>query len=158
MVTYLTWTALRFGKHEGNTLPKIVLSDPGWFFWAEACGIFRDPQDSEAQEIGWRARNIKIPKPDPENWRVEYFLSPDFRFLDFSIIDSKSAQSASSNSMISTHLDLSLPRIVSIESNRPLGYDLMLEKFRHYYFDGSDLPKTECETFFYRRKNFIWPD
>jgi hypothetical protein len=34
MATEFQWLQLRFGKHEGKTLPQIVLSDPDYFFWA----------------------------------------------------------------------------------------------------------------------------
>ena len=154
MVTYLTWTALRFGKYEGKTLPQIVLTDPDYFFWASERGIFRDPQDSEAEEIAYRARHIKIPKPDPENWRVEYEFSLDHKFVNFSIIDAKTATSIAPYNKIGTHLDLSLPR--EMKTYDKLGSKLMLANFRNYYFDGSNLTKEKCENFFYRSKNFIW--
>ena len=156
MAYSLTWTPLRFGKYEGKTLPQIVLTDPNYFFWGFDRRIFRDPQDSEASTIAQRARQIKPPKTHPEDSLVEYYFSPNFRFLDFSIIDPTSAISASSNSEISTSLDLSLPRELKIKHDRFIGYDLMLEKLRHYYFGGSSPTKTKCEDFFYRSQNFVW--
>lgn len=134
MATYLTWTPLRFGKYEGKKLPQIALIDPEYFFWGFERRIFHPPLDAEAEEIANRARQIKPPKLYSRNSVVKYYFSPDFRFLDFSIIDSTSAQSISSESVISNHLDLSLPRILSLKNNRHIRYDLMLEKFCHYYF------------------------
>lgn len=107
MITEFTWSPLRFGKHEGKTLPQIILSDPSWFYWAFGNSIFRDTLDEQASEIAASASVIKIPKKDPENWRVHYKFSPDWEFLDFCIIDAKTAASISANSAISAHLDLS---------------------------------------------------
>jgi len=156
MLTYLTWTPVKFGKHKGKTLPHIILTDPSWFYWAFGDGIFRDELDEQAADISCKACYIKIPKPDPENWRVEYKFSPDWRLLDFFIIDSKAATAISSNSTISTHLDLSLPRILGIKNEKTIGYDLILAKIRDYYFNGSKLTKEKCENFFYDSQNFIW--
>jgi len=155
MVTYSTldWTPLKFGKHEGKTLPQIVLNDPDWFFWALAVGIFHEPQDYEAHLIGCRARSIIIPKPDPENWRVEYYFSLDDKFSGFSIVKAEIAGIESGKCQISSHLDLSYPR-----QSRPydkLGNKMMLKSFKHYYFGGSNLTKEKCENFFYRRENFV---
>jgi hypothetical protein len=36
----MRWTTLNFGTHEGKSLPQIVISDPDWFFWAVARGVF----------------------------------------------------------------------------------------------------------------------
>ena len=154
MVTYLTWSQLKFGKHEGKTLPQIMLSDPDWVFWAHDHRIFREPQDAEAEEVAYRARNIKIPKIVPENWRIEYEFSLDHKFVNFSIVDAKTATSIAPYNKISTHLDLSLPR--EMKTYDKLGSKLMLANFRNYYFDGSNLTKEKCENFFYRSKNFIW--
>jgi len=30
----MTWTELPFGKYVGMTLPQVLFTDPGWFFWA----------------------------------------------------------------------------------------------------------------------------
>jgi hypothetical protein len=29
----MIWTTIPFGKHQGKTLPQIVIDDPDWFFW-----------------------------------------------------------------------------------------------------------------------------
>ena len=156
MVTYLTWTTLKFGKHEGKTLPQAMFSDPDWVFWAHDCRIFREPQDAEAEEVAYRARNIKIPKIDWKNWRIEYEFSLDHKFVNFSIIEAKNAVYEHPYTKISTHLDLSLPR--NLKHYDKLGGKLMLSKFKYYYFIGSKLTKEKCENFFYDSRNFIWPN
>jgi hypothetical protein len=56
------WTAVRFGKYEGKTLPQIVLTDPDWFFWACDSGAFknRGALADEAKVVSLRARTIRV--------------------------------------------------------------------------------------------------
>jgi len=153
MTTKFTWTPLRFGKYEGNTLPCIILKDPDWFYWAFGKKLFRGRLDEEAAEIGRKSCSIKIPKSDPQNWRIEYQFTYDDKFAGFSIIDEKSAVHPSENSKISTHLDLSLPR--RMKKYDKFGNELMLGDFRDYYFDGANLTKDRCERFFLDDRNFL---
>ena len=87
MINNSTWTSLKFGKYEGNTLPWIILKDPDWFYWAFGKNLFRGRLDEEAAEAGRKSCSIKIPKSDPENWRIEYQFTYDDKFAGFSIID-----------------------------------------------------------------------
>ena len=68
---------INFGKHNDETLAEVVLKDPDWFFWAAQNAAFdtRSWLTSEAYELNYKARNITIPRSDPQNWRVEYILS-----------------------------------------------------------------------------------
>jgi hypothetical protein len=68
----MRWTTLNFGKHTGKTLPEIILADADWFSWAFEKGVFKGGLANEAAEFMQKARAVKIPKPDPENWQVEY--------------------------------------------------------------------------------------
>ena len=153
MSTQFEWSTLKFGKHIGKTLPQVALSDPDWLFWAVGTGKIYGSLTDEADEIVRKATHIKIPKPDPENWRIEYrFYYQDDSFLDFSIIEAQKAVACSSVE-ISTHLDLSIPR-----QRKPydkFGCKRMLEKVRQYYFDGGNLTKERCEQFFNIDANFI---
>ncbi len=153
MINNSTWTSLRFGKHEGNTLPWIILKDPDWFYWAFGKNLFRGRPDEEAAEIGRKPCSIKIPKSDPENWRIEYQFTYDDKFAGFSIIDEKSAAHSPKNSEISTHLDLSLPR--RLKKYDKFGNELMLGDFHNHYFDGASLTKDKAERFFYDDRNFL---
>ena len=65
------WSTLEIGKHPGRSLPQILFSDPDYFFWAVEKKIFQGRLAAEAAELAWKARHIKIPQPDPENWCVE---------------------------------------------------------------------------------------
>lgn len=156
MANYLTWTPLRFGKHEGKTLPQAVLSDPVYFFWAFDRGIFRDPQDSEAEEVAYRARHIKRPKPDPENWRVEYEFSLDNKFVDFSFIQAENANHQLSYTKIDKYLDLSLPP--SMKFYDKTGGKLLIQKFKYYYLHNSNVTKRNCDDFFLHQSEFRLAD
>jgi len=154
MATNFEWSTLKFGKHEGRSLPQIILTDPDWFYWAYGSSIFREPLDEEAAEIASSASAIKIPKKDWQNWRIHYQLSPDFKLLDFSIIDSQTASQLPPNAIICTHLDLSLPARLR-DYGRRLRYDLMLKSFGNYYFEGSEPSRWDCEGFFHNFTNFL---
>src|ERR1700730_10435540 len=153
MVTQFTWSTLQFGKHKGKTLPQVVLNDPDWFFWGVGHSIFRDQIAEEAQDIARKATQIKIPKPDPDNWRIKYQFTYDDKFMDLTIIPAKAADIGTSHAMIGTHLDLSLIR--GLQTYDKFGYRILLAKFREYFLSGSKLTKERCQHFFYDERNFV---
>ena len=64
-----------FGKrHNGKSLPYVLLHDPDWFFWAIEKDVFDRHLGlvAEAHELNYKARNVKIPKPNPNDWHVRY--------------------------------------------------------------------------------------
>ncbi len=75
--------------HAGETLGQIVFDDPAYFKWAIDHKMFFDAGEeqlqAEAEEIWLKIRNIKIPKPDPENWLVAY-LYLDEGFNDIRLV------------------------------------------------------------------------
>lgn len=82
------WSEMPIGKYKGKTLPQLLLTDPDYFFWAiEQGDFFRGGLAKQAADILRKVRRIKIPKPDPANWRVEYFLTPDGKFAHFDIMN-----------------------------------------------------------------------
>ena len=83
------WSTLEIGKHAGRSLPQILFSDPDYFFWAVEKKIFQGRLATEAAELAWKVRHIKIPKPDPENWCVEYFFTPENKFSWYHLIESE---------------------------------------------------------------------
>lgn len=51
------WTTLDFGRHNGRTLPQVVLIDPDWFFYALEKGWLQgDSLVAEAKEVASKAR------------------------------------------------------------------------------------------------------
>jgi hypothetical protein len=65
----MKWTEVPFGKHEGKTLPQILVSDPDWFFWMRP--KFYGRLGDEARDLARKATAIKIPGPNGKKV-VEY--------------------------------------------------------------------------------------
>jgi len=160
MVTHLTSTPLKFGKHAGKTLPQVAIADPNWLFWAKDNIGFYGRLADEVDEIAYKASHIKIPEPDPENWRVEYRFelnnTPAYKFANFHIISARQAESCSSPSIISTFLDLSFPR--RVKNPTKLDYKMMLQQFNYLFFYKKEMNREQCERFFRNYQNFVWPE
>ena len=153
MVTYFTWAPLKFGKHRGKTLPQVILHDPDWFYWALGNGFTNPVLAEQASEIADKASRIKIPKPDPEDWRVRYEIHPKGAFQDLRIVPLKEVYSGGSGILFGESLDLFVPR--RFKTYDKLGYELLLAKLRKYWFDDKNLTKQVCERFFIDPANFV---
>ena len=151
------WSKLEFGKHDGKTLPQVVLSDPDWFFWVVDNGVFDHTPpalQAEAKDVLRKATRIKIPKPDPENWQIKYIMDPDGKFSRFEIVEAtRHTHMGLSITARATHLDLSFVRRKNAYDK--VGNKRMLQCFKHYYFQNASLTKRRCEGFFTNSKNFV---
>jgi hypothetical protein len=145
----MIWTTMPFGRHIGRTLPQIVLSDPNYFFWLAEKLYGR--LMTEAELLVRRARNIKIPKPNPKKWAIEYRRDRDDRFLGIGIV--KADSHAHSLSERLPHLDLAYVRRGNVHDTRDCRR--VIRDFRRLYFDGLNLTKRRCEEFFEKEDNFI---
>jgi len=140
------WT-LNFGKYEDRmSLPEVLLHEPSWFFWAIENDVFvkRGHWKKEACDLDFKARNIKMPRPDNEHWRVRYTFE-HYRelFGGFELVRVPSVAEANPN-----RLDLSVPHRCTryVEAgNAPL-----LRDFKLYYFGSqtATLTRKRCENFF----------
>jgi hypothetical protein len=145
----MIWTALNFGKHIGKTLPQIVLSDPNYFFWlAEK---LYGPLATDAETLVRRARNIKIPKPNPKKCAIEYRRDRDDRFLGIDIVQADSHVHSPLFERL-PHLDLAYVRRGNVHDTRDCRR--VIRDFRRLYFDGLNLTKGRCEAFFEDENNF----
>jgi hypothetical protein len=151
-------SVITFGKrYKGKSLAVVVLQDPDWFFWAIEQGAFDNTEAclfNEAHELAYKARNIRIPKPDPENWRVHYVCNREGKFTDLLILP---AAAHSRSGIIGDRIDLSFPRQCCRYDK--LGGRLMLKSFK-YHFLGSErarLTKEWSERFFADESNFVRP-
>lgn len=154
MITHLTWSPLPFGRYEGKTLPQVVLRDADWFFWALGTRAFGNNLANQSKDIAYKAGHIKIPKPDPENWRINYVTDREGNFARFSIITAQDAFCGKYHGHSESYLDLSWPRIW--KKYDKLGCSLMLRSFRYHYFGGLKLTKERCDAFFSDAANFVW--
>jgi hypothetical protein len=146
------WTILNFGKHSGKSLPEIILHDPDWFFWAiEDKVLDKRGFKAEARELDFKARNIKIPRPPSEHWRVKYNFHRG-RFIGFEFVQVSSAAETYPN-----RLDLSLA--YREKHYDKLGSKLLLRRFKAYYFGDQKarLTRKKCWEFFDNVANFYEP-
>ena len=153
------WSTLRFGKYKGKSFPQVLLIDPDWFFWAIDKRVFvGSSMESEAQDLLYKACNIKIPKSDPENWGVGYYFGDDGRLWDMQIVRLAEFKFGRFlGGMAKDRLNLRVVRMLR-------GYDkgggkILLKRFKEYYFDGSNarITRSMAEQFFSEPENFVWP-
>jgi hypothetical protein len=151
----MRWVTLNFGKHAGKTLPEIILCDADWFFWALNKGVFKGSLGNEAAELVERARAIKIPKPNPKRWQVEYSYDDTGGFCGFQFVKADTPWHYGFRSVRRLpYLDLSCVR-------RGKPYDKqgcrnLLRDFRYHYFgDNTRLTKQRCQEFFSNKRNFL---
>jgi hypothetical protein len=146
------WTILNFGKHSGKSLPEIILHDPDWFFWSIEKDVFaKGGLVAEARELDFKARNIKIPRPRSEHWRVKYNFHRG-SFIGFELVQVSSAAEASP-----TRLDLSVP--YRQKHYDKYGSRLLLRDFKKHYFGDpkTRLTRKKCWEFFDNVANFYEP-
>jgi hypothetical protein len=153
----MKWTTLNFGKYAGFSLPQVIMRDPDYFFWAFDEGVFqgRGRLADEAEDVASKAKAIKIPKPDPENWEVECRYGDDGRFMELGFVPAgEPSYCGYRNVSRSAYIDLSVIRHSRTYDKRGCKY--LLRDFCHLYFgDDIRLTKRRCEKFFSRRRNFM---
>ena len=150
----MRWATLTFGKHAGKTFPEIILSDADWFFWALNKGLFKGRLADEATELVKKARAIKIPKPNPKRWQVEYSYDDTGGFCGFRFVKADTPEHCGSRSIRRLpYLDLSCVRRKAYDKR---GCRNLLRDFRYYYFGNNKrLTKRRCQQFFSNKKNFL---
>ena len=103
----------------------------------------------------WKAQHIKIPKPDPENWCVEYIFTPENKFSWYRFIDPERGQHiGSSITRRSTHIDMSVVRDACRYDKG--GYKRFVKNMKRDLFGNSAIKMTaaRCEEFFDDGENF----
>jgi hypothetical protein len=149
----MTWTELSFGKYLGLTPPRLILVDPNWFFWAIGKKAFRGDLAEQAADLNCKSRAVRICKPDPDQWKVEYEFDCDGRFLGFMFTKVTESNHRAKGSYRSQHLDFSYICRTGRRYDKTAGKALIRD-FRTLYFDGKNLTKPRCEAFFSDDGNF----
>jgi len=152
----MVWNIVRFGKHEGSTLPMIVLHDPDYFFWAFDEGVFkRSRLTDEAAAIADKARYIAIPRSPRGKYEVEYVMDPFTLKLASITIVRASQHLGASTAMRSNRFDLSFPRTFAPYDKH--GGRIMTRAIKRYFFGdvGTRLTRDRCESFFDDDDNFL---
>ena len=158
----MIWKVVDKGKYrgKGKTLPQIVFDDPDWFFFNFEEGRFAQ-WDSElgrqAKLIEKRARNIKIPKKNPELYEVEYIVdSMSGKFASIQIVDKdRPDHVGSSITERKKVIDLRFPR--TWKSYDKLGGKILVKSLKYLLFGSQSarLTKQRCEDFFDDLNNFV---
>ncbi len=155
----MKWTPLSFGKHEGKTLPQVLFKDPDWFFWAYKNRKFDEYQNSlknEVNKIHNRACNIRIPKPDENNYEIEHFIDPrTYKYAYFKIVPADQGKHVgSSHTIRSKVIDMSIPRLY-VEKDKK-GNKYLVDGIKLYFFgdESYKMTKKRCEEFFNDDSNF----
>ena len=106
------WSVVDFGRYQGKTLPQIIFTDPDWFFWAIEENRFHAGLEGQAEMLAARVRNIRIPRPNPQDWCVRYVTHND-KFARFDIIEVSISDRFDSPGMFRRdRLDLKVPRLL----------------------------------------------
>jgi hypothetical protein len=156
----MMWSVIGFGKHKGKSLPQVLLTDPEYFFWAIADGVFTGKNAylaEEARDLHYKACNIKIPKSDPENWSVRYVFANNDRLLDVLIVERNEVD-------YDGFSDLTLDRLSFGVVRKFRDYDkgggkVIVKRFKEYYFGSpkARVTKERAEQFFSDPNNFVLP-
>jgi len=153
----MRWTPLKFGKHKRKTLPEVLFSDPGWFFWAVGKQIFKSKKlAAEAKELNKKSRAVLLPGPHGYDYVVEYdYRDDDNRFIDFKIVKKSQPVCQRPYKCIrKKFIDFSV--VYGLDSRDDDGYEIFLETFKRYYFgdENYQMTKQDCEQFFENDYNF----
>ena len=112
----MTWTPVPFGKYKGKIVPRIVLTDPDWFFWVAETDAFKTSSlRTEAAEIHRKAKTIKFPDQTLTAKEIEYFIQPGTEKLAIVgvVSASKLPHVGSSRTHRTSYFDLSMPRQIA---------------------------------------------
>ncbi len=153
----MRWKTLRFGKHDGESIPEILLHDPDWFFWAWSRGVFNESSNyfDEAVVAHAKATSIRIPQTRTERLDVEYTFHPDGTCLGFDLVPSnRPRHQGSTRTARSDHIDLSVPHRAA--SYDKLGNRQFLRSVKSCLFGdpAAHMTRQSCEAFFNDDSNF----
>jgi len=153
------WDVVDFGKYrgKGKTLPQIVFEDPDWFFWALEEGAFKGDLATQAQEVGRKAQNIKIPGNEKGELVAEYLIhAPTGKFSDLEVVPkAQPPHEGGSRTFRKDRIDLSF--VHSIKGYDKSGGRLLVGSVKHIVFGAvrARLTRQRCEEFFDDPKNFL---
>ena len=152
------WDVVAFGKYQGKgkTLPQVVFDDPDWFFWALENGAFRETLAVQADEVGRKAQNIKIPGNDNGELVAEYVMhTPTNKFAGLEIVPKSQTLHSGSRALRRDRIDLGIVR--RFKKYDKAGGKLLVGCVKHILFGAvrARLTRQRCEEFFDDPKNFV---
>lgn len=141
-----------FGKNKGKKvqLPKLALTDPGYFYWGLATGAFRQFNpwlEFQAWEISQKAMHIIPPRTRPDDWAFDMEFDRNNRFIDFHLV--KKVEPPKAGRLRVKHLDLSLMSMQSAKACQK-----MVKRIREEFFPDKELTHWDYQEFFEDSRNF----
>jgi hypothetical protein len=150
--TQMAWTALRFGRHRGKTLPQVVFGDPDWFFWAYEERVLEAPHlANEARLIHRRATSIRVPMVGGQRGVAVFYMDVRGRLAGFEIVAATATLDDGARRV--DRIDLSLPR--RCKEYDKAGGRIVVDEVRERLFGGGRLTRRRCEEFFDNAANFV---
>ena len=151
----INWTTLYRGKHDGITLPQLVLRDPDYFFWAVEVNCFKtDPLKVEAELVCRRSRRIKLPDALSGTHKVFYDVHVGVgKLCRVQVVPSDwNPEGFSDCWLLSDYFDLSIPRRICAYDKT--GSKILVKTIKEHVLKGARLTKERCEEFFSDPANF----
>jgi hypothetical protein len=154
------WQTLNFGRYKSKmSLPQVVLHDPDYFFWSSDTLAFCRRGFPEASDLAYRARHIKIPKPDGEGWGILYDFTPGTDiFHGFKLVQGPVPVERFGEPFMwepPNSLDLSV--VYKRSRHNKSGNERLLRDFKLHYFGDANvnLSKERSEEFFDDAAKFL---
>jgi len=152
----MSWSELQFGKHIGLTLPQVLFTDPGWFFWALRLPL-RGEVGYEASILAPKATRIRVPQAEGCRLIVEYILDPRGGGLaGVQIIpEAEGGDGGGSTSFTRPWIDLSVPS--QLAHYDKTGGKIIISFLKETYFGSTRHRMTRelCSGFFHDPSNFL---
>ncbi len=141
----------RPSSFDRSSLPQVLFSSPGYFFWAFKKRALPGPLGIEAQELNVKARTIRIPQRGPEQLVADY-VQERFtgKFVDVEVVPASRPPSG----FRLDRLDLGVAHDFG-------GYDKHGERLlvaaikRELFGVGSRMSRARSERFFADPENFL---
>ena len=148
------WSELRFGRHQGKSLPQLVFADCDWFWWAWEQNLYRGDLGRQSDDVAQRAANIRLPQIGTEVMVAEYVPNEVGLFASLEVVPKE--QEVHPRAQRSDRIDLRMPRAMARGKDR-LGGDLIIDHAKHILFGdaGYRMTRARCEAFFDDDRNFV---
>ena len=152
----MTWIELPFGKYTGLTLPQVLFTDPGWFFWANQAGALLRQGVYGGEDLARKACRIRIPGAQGGALVVEYAFHPGGGLAVVQLAPVNAVREAGgSTSFTRTYIDLSIPS--QLAPRDKAGGRVMVDFLKVTYFGSTSyrMTRDRCEEFFDDPSHFL---
>jgi hypothetical protein len=151
----MSWAELSFGKYAGMTVSQVLLTDPGWFFWAHGTGVLLKHEIYCGEALARKACRIRIPGNYEDDLIVEYALHPGGGLAAAQIVPAGVREAGGSMSWVLPYIDLSIPS--QLAHYDKTGGRIIVNFLKEAYFGSTSYKMTRerCAAFFDDPRNFV---